>query len=55
MSKASRLFVSNNVCVVECAMWDKVCNLGWKLEVSRSDLVAVKGRGIWEGFCVCGC
>lgn len=56
MSKASRSFVSNKVCVVECAMWDKVCDLGWKLGESRSDLVAAKGRIIWEGFSVvCGC
>ena len=51
MSSAKYSFVSSNVCAVECAMWDKVCDRGLKLEESRSDFVAVKGSGIWEGVC----
>lgn len=34
---------------MECAMCDNVCAVGLKLGESKSDLVAVKGKGIWDG------
>lgn len=49
MSNARCSFVSSRVCAVECAMCDNVCAVGLKLGESKSDLVAVKGKGIWDG------